>query len=186
MCERIKAGYKLPRPRACPIAVYTRVILPCFHTDPTIRPMFAAVYAALTCADELNELGERVEALPRSASADAVLGRSSRLLSSPSSTHPIQRTSVIEGTKVTDLEVEMLRRLSDDTQWDMIIAAKDRAIKLEDATSPDTVADAIVVNGAVVTELEAQMLELLDEDSPKHRLTFLERAEERALHQGGQ
>ena len=179
MCERIKSGYKLPRPRACPVAVYARAVLLCFHTDPTKRPGFAAVYAALTCADELAEFVDKT----RSASADSVLLKHSNLLRLPGPPVTIKRTSVIDGAKVTDLEVAMLRRLSDDTQWDMIHAAKDRATLLDDASSPDTVADAVIVDGAAVTELEAQMLELLDEYSPEHRLTFLERAEERALHQ---
>ena len=105
VCERVRDGFKLPRPASCPPAVYATVILPCFELNPAHRPSFRELHEALI--NPVQHPGSQA-----SAACGDVQDRSPTI-----DCGTTLRTCIVDvNARCTELEVQMLQQLDDDTR----------------------------------------------------------------------
>ena len=115
VCERVRDGFKLPRPASCPPAVYATVILPCFELNPAHRPSFRELHEALI--NPVQHPGSQASA----ACGDA------QDRSPTNNWGTASRTCIVDGNaRCTELEVQMLLQVDDDTRQAFLHMAKAR------------------------------------------------------------
>lgn len=55
LLNRLNNGERLKKPESCPLAIYHKLLLPCWNADPKSRPDFGKIITIIT---EITKSGE--------------------------------------------------------------------------------------------------------------------------------